>query len=62
MIRGWQEWSEYSDLCRDTRWFDDETHRAFGLFIARLVRQALPDWTVMYGQLEVTDELIDLSR
>ena len=48
MIRGWQEWYEYSDLRPETCWFDLEAHAAFGLFIAKLVKQSLPDWTVVY--------------
>jgi len=48
MIAGWQEWYEHSDHSAMTRWFDTEAHAAFGLFIARLVKHQLPDWTVIY--------------
>lgn len=49
MIRGWQEWYEFSDRA-DSGYppFDLEAHSAFGLFIARMVKRALPDWTVVY--------------
>lgn len=48
MIAGWQEWYEHSDDCEMSRWFDVRAHAAFGLFIARLVKRQLPDWTVIY--------------
>lgn len=51
MIRGWQAWYEHndpSDPHRMTRWVDNAAHAAFGLFIARSVKRALPDWTVIY--------------
>lgn len=48
MIAGWQEWYEHSEHSAMTRWFDAQAHAAFGLFIARLVKRQLPDWTVIY--------------
>jgi len=48
MIGGWQAWYEHSDHSDMTPWFDASAHAAFGLFIARLVKRSLPDWTVIY--------------
>lgn len=48
MIAGWQAWYEHNDHSGMTRWFDARAHAAFGLFIARLVKRELPDWTVTY--------------
>jgi hypothetical protein len=48
MIRGWQAWYEHNDASAMTRWVDNAAHAAFGLFIARSVKRALPDWTVIY--------------
>lgn len=48
MIRGWQAWYEYNDPAARNPPMDEMAHAAFGLFIARLVKRALPDWTVVY--------------
>ncbi len=48
MIAGWQEWYEHSEHSEMSHWFDAGAHAAFGLFIARLVKRQLPDWTVIY--------------
>ncbi|MGP9810348.1 hypothetical protein ACTZWT_02415 [Rhodopseudomonas sp. NSM] len=49
MLLGWQEWYEASDGGGDDLPpFDGAAHAAFGLYIARKVKRALPDWTVIY--------------
>lgn len=48
MLAGWQAWYEHNDHSKTTRWFDVDAHANFGHFIARLVKQELPDWTVIY--------------
>lgn len=48
MIEGWQAWYECSIGCAETKWFDPKAHAAFGLFVARLVKSDLPEWTVIY--------------
>lgn len=49
MLLGWQEWYEAADPSVAGRLpFDTAAHAAFGLFIARKVKRALPDWTVIY--------------
>ncbi|MFZ5735517.1 MAG: hypothetical protein ACOY6K_01365 [Pseudomonadota bacterium] len=49
MLLGWQEWYEAADSTDADRLpFDGAAHAAFGLYIARRVKRALPDWTVIY--------------
>lgn len=48
MLRGWQAWYEFDVTCEEHRWFDAQAQAAFGLFISRIVKSQLPDWTVMF--------------
>lgn len=48
MLKGWQAWYEFSTGCPESRWFDIDAHAKFGLFIARVIKNDLPDWTVIY--------------
>jgi hypothetical protein len=49
MLKAWQDWYEHCDLNEpDPEVFDLAAHSVMGLCVARLVKRALPDWTVIY--------------
>lgn len=49
MILAWQTWFEHSEPgLKSPIPFDNGAHAAFGLFLARRVKEELPDWTVVY--------------
>ncbi len=56
MIKGWQEWHEFSDDEMgnpDYQYFwDVKAFSVMGLCIARKVKTELPDWTVVYFDME----------
>jgi hypothetical protein len=79
MILGWAAWSDFPPGSGpESDWFDHKAHSAFGWFIARLLKRALPDWSVVYfdnqdpspdrepgrprGEYEITAAMAGLSR
>ncbi|MDE2577990.1 MAG: hypothetical protein KGL46_04215 [Hyphomicrobiales bacterium] len=51
MLLGWQAWFDWHDPAPPSArvgQFDHAAHNAFGLFIARRIKEALPDWTVVF--------------